>query len=327
VLLAGGTARRAGVDKRYLVLNGRTLLQRGLLFLRTIFPVVGVSLRPGHTVDAGDLGPVDIVYDEWSGGSPLAGIASALSHYQRPIFVMATDIAFPEAPAVARLLSAYPGSDVALPVVEGHHEPLFAAYGPACLDSMAELLERGHPRILDLLPHVRVARVPFADARQFHNVNTMAAYATARGMQEERHPNPGTVKQVADSRVGPALLAIVSRRLDDRSMLIERLLQELARLGLRAASVEDRGAPSRATMATDSQPLDLMLVSSHQRTSLQCIEVFRPAADDEPPLCEPQRVLALIADVPLEHPARFTLDDHASLAVFIASRLQILRDS
>ena len=34
VLLAqGGTGRRAGVDKRFLVLDGRTLLQRNLAFL------------------------------------------------------------------------------------------------------------------------------------------------------------------------------------------------------------------------------------------------------------------------------------------------------
>ncbi|MGO8685506.1 MAG: NTP transferase domain-containing protein [Thermoleophilia bacterium] len=38
LLLAGGCSRRAHVDKRYLVLGGRTLLQRNLDFLRELLP-------------------------------------------------------------------------------------------------------------------------------------------------------------------------------------------------------------------------------------------------------------------------------------------------
>ena len=38
VLLAGGGSRRAGVDKRFLVLEGQTLLQRNLAFLHGLFP-------------------------------------------------------------------------------------------------------------------------------------------------------------------------------------------------------------------------------------------------------------------------------------------------
>ena len=38
VLLAGGAARRMGADKRLLTLAGRTLLARGVSFLRTLFP-------------------------------------------------------------------------------------------------------------------------------------------------------------------------------------------------------------------------------------------------------------------------------------------------
>ena len=37
VLLAGGGGRRAGVDKRFLVLEGQSLLQRNLAFLHRLF--------------------------------------------------------------------------------------------------------------------------------------------------------------------------------------------------------------------------------------------------------------------------------------------------
>ncbi|HMK91849.1 MAG TPA: NTP transferase domain-containing protein, partial [Thermoleophilia bacterium] len=136
VLLAGGGSRRAGVDKRFLVLEGRTLLQRNLAFLRGLFPTVALSLSPGQDLDLGDAaadGPVEIVHDAWAGASPLAGIATALQRFGRPIFVLAVDVAFPDRPAALRVLGAAPGCDVALPAINSYHQPLFAVYGPGCL--------------------------------------------------------------------------------------------------------------------------------------------------------------------------------------------------
>ena len=56
VLLAGGSSRRAGVDKRFLVLEGRTLLVRNLAFLRDLFPVVATVIGRGQSLDLGDGG-------------------------------------------------------------------------------------------------------------------------------------------------------------------------------------------------------------------------------------------------------------------------------
>src|SRR5271157_2802170 len=92
VLLAGGGSRRAGVDKRYLVLEGRTLLHRNLAFLHSLFPTVAVSLGQGQRLDLGDaanLGETEIISDTWPGSSPLAGIATVLAHYRAPLFALA----------------------------------------------------------------------------------------------------------------------------------------------------------------------------------------------------------------------------------------------
>ena len=139
VLLAGGSSRRAGVDKRYLVLGGRTLLRRNLEFLRALFPTVVVSVGPGQTVDLGDAPPADVVADLWPGASPLAGIATVLERYRRPLFVMAADIAFPDLAAAKAVLAAFPGADAALPRIGEHRQPLFAAYGPRCLPRRGRL--------------------------------------------------------------------------------------------------------------------------------------------------------------------------------------------
>ncbi len=181
VLLAGGGGRRAGVDKRYLVLEGQTLLRRNLAFLHGLFPTVVVSLGQGQRLDLGDaadLGETEIVYDAWPGSSPLAGIATALAHYRAPLFALAVDVAFPSRAAGARVLAAFPGHDVAVPAIDRHYQPLFAVYGPGCLprhDGHAR--DGGQQRIVDVLSKVRVAAVPFASDALFHSINTMDEYA------------------------------------------------------------------------------------------------------------------------------------------------------
>ncbi|MFA4965991.1 MAG: molybdenum cofactor guanylyltransferase, partial [Thermoleophilia bacterium] len=170
-VLAGGEARRMGRDKRRLRLGGATLLERNLLFLHDLFPTVALSLRgPGQIPEP--LPPrIQIVPDVVT-GSPLAGIGSLLRHFDRPVFVLAADVAFPDPAAVRRVLAAFAGADIALPIVDDHLEPLHAVYGPGCLPHIERLLARGTHSILDLLPEVRVATVPFTTADPFFNVNT-----------------------------------------------------------------------------------------------------------------------------------------------------------
>ncbi len=364
VLLAGGSGRRAGVDKRYLVLDRQTLLQRNLGFLSAVFPAVAISLRHGQTADTGDLGPVEMLYDEWPGSSPLAGIATALTAYRRPVFVMAADLAFPDPFAVARLLAAYPGHDVAIPVVGSNHEPLFAVYGPACLGPMTALLEQGRHRILEILPDLSVAAVPFSDARPFHNVNTREAYEAARDISRDGK-GFGGLQTTGRDDAGPALLAIVGKSDAGKTTLIERLVPELVKLGLHIGTVKhdvhgfeidypgkdswrhgQSGADAYAIASPNrlafiarleaEMPLDtiattyftgfdLVLAEGYKRSAPHRIEVFRLGAGHEVPLCESDESLALVTDAPLEHVTRFALDDVTALARFIASRLETLR--
>lgn len=250
VLLAGGAARRAGVDKRYLVLAGQTLLQRNLDFLRSIFPEVVLSLRTGQQADLGDAGPATIVPDLWPESSALVGIASALTRYRRPIFVLAADIAFPDPTAVARLLAAFPGHAAAVPVVDGRYEPLCAVYGPECLAVMAARLDAGRHRLVDVLADVDAAAVPFADAGAFLNVNTPDTYAAAAALATRRRTGesagPAAVTAAPDAAgmvaappaAGPAVLAVIGWSGSGKTTLIERLLPELIRLGLTVGTVK-----------------------------------------------------------------------------------------
>ena len=359
VLLAGGDSTRAGVDKRFLVLEGRTLLQRNIAFLRRVFPVVAVSLGEGQELDLGEVDGVELLPDAFAGRSPLAGIATALSRFGGPVFVMAADLAFPDHAAAARLLAAFPGHDVALPLVGPHHEPLFAIYGPACLAPMTALLREGRHRPVDILPQVRVAKVEFADDTAFHNVNTRREYEAARERAASQNAEAG------GASAPPALVAIVGKSDSGKTTLVEKLVPELLALGLRVGTVKhdahgfeidhpgkdswrhgQAGAEAYAIASPDrlayvarldaELPLatlarrffagfDILVAEGYKRTAPHRVELFRVAAGHAEPLCAPGEALALVTDAALEHPHRLALDDAAGLARFLASRLDRLR--
>ena len=246
VLLAGGRSRRAGVDKRWLVLEGRTLLLRNLSFLRDVFPTVVVSVGADDDPDLGDAAGAQLLPDAFPGGSPLAGIATALERFGAPVFVLAVDIATPDAGAAARILAAFAGRDVSLPAIDVHLEPLFAVYGPRCLAPMRTLLAAGRHRIVEAFSGLTVARVPFPDATPFHNINTMADFERARRLTDRRvgrtaHASRGASAHTADAAEPPrqpALIAVVGKSDSGKTTLVERLIPQLVTLGLRVGSVK-----------------------------------------------------------------------------------------
>jgi molybdopterin-guanine dinucleotide biosynthesis protein B/molybdopterin-guanine dinucleotide biosynthesis protein len=360
VLLAGGSSRRAGVDKRFLVLGGRSLLVRNIAFLRDFFPTVAVSLGTDQLLDLGDAGDAEIVHDAWPGGSPLAGIASALRHYRQPVFALAADSASPDVQALRRVLAAFPGHDLALPAIgQEYHQPLFAVYGPACLAPMTALLEAGRHRIVTILPSLDAAEVRFPDDSPFHNINTMDDYQEARRQAAEG-------SDTATSDAQPALVAIVGKSDSGKTTLIEKLVPELVRLGLRVGTVKhdahsfeidhpgkdswrhgQAGAhayaiasPERLAFITrldGEMPLadiarrffagfDLVVAEGYKRTAPHRVELFRVGAGHAEPLCGPGEAIALVTDSSLPHEHTFGLDDGAGLARFLAMRLDTLRE-
>jgi molybdopterin-guanine dinucleotide biosynthesis protein MobB len=237
-----------GRDKRELRLDGETLLRRNLGFLAASFPVVGLSVRDAAQAPADVPAGVVVVPDE-TPGSPMGGLAGVLARFGEPVFAMAADLTAPDRDAVGRVLDAYRDVDVALPVAGDHLEPLHAVYGPQCLPHMRRLLAAGAHSLLDLLPLVRVARVPFAGAAPFFNVNTPADWAEAQrrpfaptdarggaGAAGSRAGWPG--ERSSRAREEPAVLGVVGRPGSGKTTLIERLIPEFTGRGLRVGAVK-----------------------------------------------------------------------------------------
>jgi len=364
-----------GRDKRTLRLDGETLLLRNVSFLRDVFPVVGVSVRSMDQAPA-DLPPGVVVVPDEAPGSPLAGLASVLARFREPVFAMAADLVTPSHDAVLRVLAAFRDVDVSLPVAEDHLEPLHAVYGPECLSHMRQLLAAGAHSILDLFPLVRVVRVPFTDPSPFFNVNTPADWAEARRLLGDpvEHALGGAASpgddlearrsgDVPERRASePVVLGIVGRPNSGKTTLIERLIPEFTRRGLRVGAVKrvarfDIDVPGKDswrhgqagadayTVASSSKlahvarrdgeaaldeivsryfgGYDLVICEGYRREAPDVVEVFRSGAGYEAPVCEAGETLALVTDAGLVHDRRFGLDDNEALARFLLSRLGI----
>lgn len=178
VILAGGkNSRMGGVDKAFLTVNGQTIFERTLRLLRRCFPqVVVVSNHPEKYTDF----DVQVTEDEFPGSGPLAGIHAGLRLIQVPYaFVVACDMPFLRAEAVAYLVERIGTSDAVIPRWEGDIEPLHAVYATALRDRMDEALKAGTRAIRDFLPGICVDYVPETVMRRisgaeesFRNVNT-----------------------------------------------------------------------------------------------------------------------------------------------------------
>jgi molybdopterin-guanine dinucleotide biosynthesis protein len=352
VLLADGGC----ADTEARTLGGRSLLARGATFLEALFPQVAVSVATGGSPDLGDASGLIPVPDAFAGRSPLAGIASALQHFGQPVFVSTADLAFPDAHLARVLVDTLGDADACLPQVDGLPEPLFAVYSPVCLGPMRRLLKRGEQQITASFPELRVRTVAIDDRAPFLSVSTPAGFKAAQQLARAA---------VVPGR-RPALVAIVGKSESGKTTLVERLLPELLRLGIRVATVKHdahsfdidhpgkdsyrHGAagavayvvssPSRVAYVGNLDQelslagiverffsdMELVVAEGYKRSAPHRVEIFRRAAGHAEPLCEPGGSLALVTDSELTHPHRFALDDGAGLAAFIARRLDSLRE-
>jgi molybdenum cofactor guanylyltransferase len=160
IVLAGGRSSRMGFPKAGLDWHGSTLLRRvtGLVARAVDGPVVVVS-APGQELPELPAG-VRVVSDAIEGRGPVQGLAAGLEVVgadAEVAYVSATDVPLLHPAFVTGVIAALTDEfDVALPDLGGFRQPLAAAYRPALLGTLNELIAADLMRMAFLFERCRV---------------------------------------------------------------------------------------------------------------------------------------------------------------------------
>mgnify|MGYP001826365355 CR=1 FL=1 len=174
-VLAGGRSERMGRDKSGLESDDGSFLDRATRGLRDVFGlvlVVGGGKAPTGTVLVDD-----IIADR----GPLAGIASAIEHVDRSIFVCPIDTPLLSSRTVGLLSKRQlrPGQ-ARVARVDGRVQPVVGAYSSDLLPFMMAVLEsedRSMMAFLSKVPHLELVDITDGSLR---NINTPQDYEALR---------------------------------------------------------------------------------------------------------------------------------------------------
>jgi molybdopterin-guanine dinucleotide biosynthesis protein A len=174
IVLAGGRSTRFGSDKSLALLRKEPLLAHVLRACATRFPeVLLVAKEPARYGSFS--GNARLVRDRASASTPLAGIEAGLAATEAEVaFCGAGDMPLAvDAALLDALFTALEGHDAAVPVNDGHLQPLCALYRrEICLAAATAALAEGPVGPRRLLDAVRTAQIPWPDERPFLDADT-----------------------------------------------------------------------------------------------------------------------------------------------------------
>ncbi|WP_243371050.1 molybdenum cofactor guanylyltransferase [Geotalea sp. SG265] len=188
IILTGGKSRRMGRDKAFLPIDGRPMVERVIrLFTASFASVLIIGGDPDRFAGY-NLAHYPDIYP----GCALGGLYTGLYHAETPnIFVSACDLPYPSKRVMDLLLSLRQECDTVVARTSSGLEPLFAAYGKSCLETIRLQLEAGNPCILDIFPKLNTRTISEAElanigdtATDFCNLNTPADLERLR----KQHP-------------------------------------------------------------------------------------------------------------------------------------------
>ncbi len=192
--MAGGKSRRMGRDKRFVELEGSTLLQLSLAVMERVFSEVFVVLAE-PSPDLSRLGH-RVVTDLIPNCASLGGLYTGLSYAHHPnIFVAACDMPFLDARVISAMARVDPTADVVMAKLSQGLQPMHAVYSKRCLPYL-EAMARGQNLQVQHITEVEGLSVRLMSEDElgmidpqfvsFMNVNTPADLEFARKLLSRR---------------------------------------------------------------------------------------------------------------------------------------------
>lgn len=182
-----------GEDKRFLQIGDRSLFDRSLSALRSMFQnVVVVIAQDSPPLDTEVPVLRDLVPDCGSLGGLYTGLKRAETQY---IFAVACDMPFLDPRTMACFTDRRSDADIVIAKLAGQVHPMHAVYGRRCLPVLEAMVHARDLKIQRILsdPSLRVRLIVEADlqnldpeGRSFMNVNTLSDLESARSIRDRR---------------------------------------------------------------------------------------------------------------------------------------------
>ena len=180
IFIGGSGSRLGGVDKSRLQVGLKTIAQRQVQVLSSVFPsVVWIGHQSSSEVPPTGGRIADL---RGPGLGPLSALETALSTLpdgEHAVVCVAGDLPFLAAPLLAHLRDANEDAVALVPRTQHGLEPLCARYDRSLLPLVTDLLEAGYRSLHQLLGGARVTVVDEPELRKhdpelrsFVNINT-----------------------------------------------------------------------------------------------------------------------------------------------------------
>lgn len=232
IVAAGGRSTRMGRDKRFLPLDGESLLARTLRKGRAAgfrsIVLAAEGERSDLTALAEEFGAY-LVTDDIPAQGPAAAIDAGLGAAKTEwALVLSADMPFYDFELVRTFLPYANGdTQVILPTLSGYWQPLAALYRRDVGAAFGTAIARGDRKLGVILRELAVCEVPLTvDAGFFFNVNTPAAYRLALG------------RLANEQRTTPILSVAAPASGTGKTTFIEKLIPLLAARGVRIAVIK-----------------------------------------------------------------------------------------
>ncbi len=184
IVLAGGENRRMGVDKAFLPVAGRPMIEHVLRALRTsVERIIIVTNSPGAYASYDAL----VITDACDKRGPLTGIYSGLLRSADEYnLVVACDMPFLNPRLLSYMIALAGEYDAVLPKIGDFAEPLHAVYRRGLLPVIEDHIKREQQRIRNIFTGLRVRYITEEEIdrldplrRSFINLNTPEEYKEA----------------------------------------------------------------------------------------------------------------------------------------------------
>jgi len=255
-VIAGGKSSRMGRDKRWLDLGGRSMLERCLRRIPTVFSerFLMVEANSPDIMQLAENCGFCIVTDEVQGRGPVEGLRLGLKHMSADWgLALSADMPFFSFSAIEPLFIRL--SEIIskgerrikciLPTLDGRRQPLAGLYHKGLLTEIAQKIKRGERKLGAMAEAFETELVDihrYTEQKEyFFNVNTKYDYRLASG----RAANEG--------RKVPQIAVVAPVAGTGKTTFLEKLTARLSRRGIRVAVVKsDAHGFSLDTQGKDS---------------------------------------------------------------------------